>query len=157
MVQWEIRKSLFLSPFGSRFCSHQTILGLISYVHKCSLYHVITFIYFTHLAIIIAELNEKKNIAVEKAYKQVNKDFSSIFSTLLPGATAKLAPPEGATCLEGLEVRVGFGDVWKDSLTELSGGQRYVCITVTSPVHTSYHHICHNCFWQIPAIVVYNL
>ena len=81
---------------------------------------------FFLIAIIIAELNEKKNIAVEKAYKQVNKDFSSIFSTLLPGATAKLAPPEGATCLEGLEVRVGFGDVWKDSLTELSGGQRYI-------------------------------
>jgi len=73
---------------------------------------------------IIVELNEKKNIAVEKAYKQVNKDFSSIFSTLLPGATSKLAPPDGKTCLDGLEVRVGFGDVWKDSLTELSGGQR---------------------------------
>ena len=88
---------------------------------------MVIFVYVCLLiAIIIAELNEKKNIAVEKAYKQVNKDFSSIFSTLLPGATAKLAPPEGATCLEGLEVRVGFGDVWKDSLTELSGGQRYI-------------------------------
>ncbi|KAF6026642.1 SMC2 [Bugula neritina] len=76
------------------------------------------------LANIIAELNEKKNIAVEKAYKQVNKDFRSIFSTLLPGATAKLAPPEGASCLDGLEVKVGFGDVWKETLTELSGGQR---------------------------------
>ena len=78
------------------------------------------------IANIIAELNEKKNIAVEKAYKQVNKDFSSIFSTLLPGATAKLAPPDGASCLDGLEVKVGFGDVWKESLTELSGGQRLV-------------------------------
>jgi len=26
--------------------------------------------------------------------------------------------------MEGLEVRVGFGQVWKQSLTELSGGQR---------------------------------
>ena len=26
--------------------------------------------------------------------------------------------------LDGLEVRVAFGGVWKDSLTELSGGQR---------------------------------
>ena len=26
--------------------------------------------------------------------------------------------------LAGLEVRVAFGDVWKESLTELSGGQR---------------------------------
>jgi structural maintenance of chromosome 2 len=26
--------------------------------------------------------------------------------------------------LDGLEVRVAFGGVWKESLTELSGGQR---------------------------------
>ena len=52
------------------------------------------------------------------------QDFGSIYSTLLPGAKAKLAPPEGQTVLDGLEVKVGFGDVWKDSLSELSGGQR---------------------------------
>lgn len=28
--------------------------------------------------------------------------------------------------LDGLEVRVAFGNVWKESLSELSGGQRYV-------------------------------
>ena len=28
------------------------------------------------------------------------------------------------TCNAGLEVRVAFGGVWKESLTELSGGQR---------------------------------
>ena len=55
------------------------------------------------------------------------KDFGSIYSTLLPGATAKLEPPEGQTVLDGLEVRVAFSGVWKDTLTELSGGQRYVC------------------------------
>lgn len=54
------------------------------------------------------------------------KDFGSIYSTLLPGATAKLEPPEGQTVLDGLEVRVAFSGVWKDTLTELSGGQRYV-------------------------------
>ena len=27
--------------------------------------------------------------------------------------------------LDGLEVRVAFSGVWKESLTELSGGQRY--------------------------------
>lgn len=27
-------------------------------------------------------------------------------------------------CVTGLEMRVAFGDVWKQSLTELSGGQR---------------------------------
>jgi len=54
----------------------------------------------------------------------VIRDFGSIFSTLLPGTSAKLEPPEGQTALEGLEVKVAFGGVWKESLTELSGGQR---------------------------------
>lgn len=52
------------------------------------------------------------------------RDFGSIFSTLLPGTMAKLEPPEGGTFLDGLEVRVAFGSVWKQSLSELSGGQR---------------------------------
>lgn len=52
------------------------------------------------------------------------RDFGSIFSTLLPGTMAKLEPPEGGTFLDGLEVRVAFGAVWKQSLSELSGGQR---------------------------------
>ena len=110
---------------------------------------------------------------------QVNADFGSIFSTLLPGTTAKLEPQEGRSFLEGglggeggspeslggggnsleagaadpwvllrrrcwrpdpppkknklshphmpppgLEVRVAFGGVWKESLSELSGGQK---------------------------------
>jgi ABC-type transport system involved in cytochrome c biogenesis ATPase subunit len=37
---------------------------------------------------------------------------------------AKLDPPEGGTFSDGLEVRVAFGTVWKQSLSELSGGQR---------------------------------
>merc|ERR1712112_478209 len=41
-----------------------------------------------------------------------------------PGATYKLNPPEGQDVLDGLMVRVAFGDVWKESLSELSGGQR---------------------------------
>ncbi|CAI5469177.1 unnamed protein product [Closterium sp. Yama58-4] len=52
------------------------------------------------------------------------RDFGSIFSTLLPGTTAKLDPPEGQDFLAGLEVKVAFGGVWKHSLSELSGGQR---------------------------------
>ena len=43
---------------------------------------------------------------------------------LLPGTQAKLVAPEGQTILDGLEVKVAFGDDWKDSLSELSGGQR---------------------------------
>lgn len=72
----------------------------------------------------IEELDEKKNQAVTQAYAQVNQNFGSIFSTLLPGATAKLSPMEGCSVLAGLEFRVGFGDVWKKNLNELSGGQR---------------------------------
>ena len=52
------------------------------------------------------------------------QDFGSIFSTLLPGTQAKLTPPEGQTMLDGLEVKIGFGNVWKESLGELSGGQK---------------------------------
>ena len=52
------------------------------------------------------------------------QDFGSIFSTLLPGTNSKLAPLEGQTVLDGLEVKVAFGNVWKESLSELSGGQR---------------------------------
>ena len=73
---------------------------------------------------VIAELDEKKAEALQKTWKKVNGDFESIFSTLLPGAKAKLEPSEGTTVLDGLEVRVAFNGVWKKSLQELSGGQR---------------------------------
>lgn len=73
---------------------------------------------------LITELDQKKNEALKSAYERVNQDFSSIFTTLLPGACAKLAPLEGRSVLEGVEVRIGFGGVWKESLQELSGGQR---------------------------------
>jgi structural maintenance of chromosome 2 len=55
-----------------------------------------------------------------------NRDFGQIFAELLPGNFAKLEPPEGKDVTEGLEVKVCLGKVWKQSLTELSGGQRYV-------------------------------
>ena len=74
---------------------------------------------------VIAELDEKKKEALLTTWTKVNKDFGSIFSTLLAGTSAKLEVPEGASSfLDGLEVRVAFGGVWKQSLTELSGGQR---------------------------------
>ncbi|XP_078427314.1 structural maintenance of chromosomes protein 2 [Cetorhinus maximus] len=72
----------------------------------------------------IEELDKKKNEALNVAWKQVNKDFGSIFSTLLPGANAMLVPPEGKTILDGVEFKVALGDAWKENLTELSGGQR---------------------------------
>lgn len=72
----------------------------------------------------IAELDELKNKEVASTYKKVNKYCDDIFSTLLPNANAKLEPPKGKTVLEGLELKVGFSGAWKESLTELSGGQR---------------------------------
>ncbi len=73
---------------------------------------------------VIKELDAKKQQALSTTWVKVNRDFGSIFSTLLPGAFAKLEPSEGQTVFEGLEVRVAFGSTWKQSLTELSGGQR---------------------------------
>jgi structural maintenance of chromosome 2 len=73
---------------------------------------------------VIEELDVKKSQALQTTWAKVNRDFGSIFSMLLPGTSAKLEPPEGLTVAEGLEVKVAFHDVWKESLTELSGGQR---------------------------------
>ncbi|XP_061536561.1 LOW QUALITY PROTEIN: structural maintenance of chromosomes protein 2 [Phycodurus eques] len=72
----------------------------------------------------IEELDQKKNEALNVAWQKVNKDFGSIFSTLLPGASAKLAPPQGCGVLDGLEFKVALGNIWKENLSELSGGQR---------------------------------
>ncbi len=73
---------------------------------------------------VIEELDVKKSQALQSTWVKVNRDFGSIFSMLLPGTTAKLDPLEGCGVSDGLEVKVAFNNVWKDSLTELSGGQR---------------------------------
>ncbi|WFD32228.1 Structural maintenance of chromosomes protein 2 [Malassezia sp. CBS 17886] len=72
----------------------------------------------------IAELDRYKKDALQATFSQVNHDFGGIFGELLPGNDAQLAPPEGAEITQGLEVRVRLGATWKESLTELSGGQR---------------------------------
>jgi len=73
---------------------------------------------------VIEDLDIKKNQQLQTTWVKVNRDFGTIFSTLLPGTSAKLDPPEGGSVLDGLEVKVAFGNVWKESLAELSGGQR---------------------------------
>jgi len=73
---------------------------------------------------VIEELDVKKKAELRAAWEKVNKDFGSIFAMLLPGTKAKLQPPEGKDVLDGLEVKVAFGANWKESLSELSGGQR---------------------------------
>ncbi|NXY77081.1 SMC2 protein, partial [Glareola pratincola] len=72
----------------------------------------------------IEELDQKKTQALHIAWKKVNEDFGSIFSTLLPGANAMLVACKNQNVLEGLEFRVALGNTWKENLTELSGGQR---------------------------------
>jgi structural maintenance of chromosome 2 len=44
---------------------------------------------------VFEELDIKKKSELERTWVKVNRDFGSIFSTLLPGASAKLEPPEG--------------------------------------------------------------
>jgi structural maintenance of chromosome 2 len=72
----------------------------------------------------IEELDRYKRDALQKTWEKVNGDFGGIFAELLPGNFAKLQPPEGQDLMQGLEVKVQLGTVWKQSLTELSGGQR---------------------------------
>ena len=66
----------------------------------------------------IKGLDEKKRIALEETWEKVNGDFGSIFGSLLTGAEAKLDPVRGnvESELVGLEVKVGFGGCWKESL-----------------------------------------
>ncbi|KAJ6583189.1 condensin complex subunit SMC2 [Mycena sp. CBHHK59/15] len=72
----------------------------------------------------IAELDRYKREALESTWKKVDGDFGGIFAELLPGNFAKLQPPDDQDLMDGLEVKVQLGSVWKQSLTELSGGQR---------------------------------
>ncbi|TKR59266.1 hypothetical protein L596_028965 [Steinernema carpocapsae] len=73
----------------------------------------------------LVTMDTRKENEILRAHRQINLDFGSIYSTLLPGATAKLDPPSGfKNALGGLEVKVAFNNKWKESLQELSGGQR---------------------------------
>lgn len=72
----------------------------------------------------IIELDIKRKESIEQVYNFVNEKFNSIYSTFLPGASAKLVTLDGKSILKGLEMKVAFNDTWKNSLSELSGGQR---------------------------------
>ena len=73
---------------------------------------------------VIAELERKKRRAVEDTWRKVNGDFGAIMASLLPGVHAALQPVNAQQVQDGVEMRVAFAGVWKDSLSELSGGQR---------------------------------
>ncbi|CAK9439480.1 uncharacterized protein LODBEIA_P35800 [Lodderomyces beijingensis] len=76
----------------------------------------------------IASTVEKLDGEIRKTlnltYQKVSEDFGQIFSDLLPGSFAKLVPVNMMDVTKGLEVKVKLGPVWKNSLVELSGGQR---------------------------------
>ncbi|XP_050521811.1 structural maintenance of chromosomes protein 2 [Daktulosphaira vitifoliae] len=73
---------------------------------------------------IIEELEVKKRQTLERAADRVNDEFGKIFSSVLPGAQACLRQVNPDDITAGLEIRVAFNGLWKDSLEELSGGQR---------------------------------
>ncbi|KAA6377162.1 MAG: putative Structural maintenance of chromosomes protein 2 [Streblomastix strix] len=71
------------------------------------------------------ELDELKLKLIQHTWEQINKNFNSIFSSVLPEAKAELIAVRPDALLEGgLEIRAGLGGVWKEGLTELSGGQK---------------------------------
>lgn len=74
------------------------------------------------ITLVIKELDEKKKQALRTAWDQVNKDFGSIFSNLLPGTTAKLEPPAGQDVLDGLEVKVGPRELFPVTSPPSPGG-----------------------------------
>lgn len=72
----------------------------------------------------VDKLNGYKRDTLNTTYQKVSDDFGDIFADLLPGSYAKLVPLNPMNVANGLEVKVKLGPVWKESLVELSGGQR---------------------------------
>lgn len=104
------------------------IMSMIDNVEKkeTSLKHMIKTIEKDKSKIIntIEKLNGYKRDTLNTTYTKVSYDFGNIFSDLLPGSFAKLVPVNNEDVTKGLEVKVKLGSVWKESLVELSGGQR---------------------------------
>jgi structural maintenance of chromosome 2 len=73
----------------------------------------------------IVKLDQYLKTELNKTFEKVSHDFGETFALLLPGSYAKLikTDPNG-DITKGLEVKVQLGSVWKESLVELSGGQR---------------------------------
>lgn len=79
---------------------------------------------------VMGDLDEKKRQALETTWLKVNGDFGSIFSTLLPGTTAKLEPQEGRSFLEGEQPWPGRED-WGPEHHSGSAGSGMACIAAT--------------------------
>ncbi|KAL6926221.1 hypothetical protein ACO0SA_001713 [Hanseniaspora valbyensis] len=72
----------------------------------------------------IETLNQHKIDTLLETYEKVTVDFGNIFKELLPNSFAKLVILPNKLITDGLEVKVKLGSIWKESLVELSGGQR---------------------------------
>ncbi|ODN04566.1 Structural maintenance of chromosomes protein 2 [Orchesella cincta] len=72
----------------------------------------------------IQTLDDAKKRKVKIAYDNVNEKFNGMMQTLLPEAKAKLVEVSPGDLSQGVNIHVQLGGVWKESLTELSGGQR---------------------------------
>ncbi|KAL8272923.1 hypothetical protein Esti_003154 [Eimeria stiedai] len=73
---------------------------------------------------VIASLDEKKKNSLKNTWRLVDGNFSAIFEQLLPNAQAKLVQVDPDDLMKGLEMKIAFHHKWKESLSELSGGQR---------------------------------
>jgi len=62
---------------------------------------------------------------VEETWKKVNADFGAIMQSLLP-EYRRHCSPSILRSAGGVEMRVAFQGVWKESLSELSGGQAVI-------------------------------
>ena len=71
----------------------------------------------------IEKLNEFRTSALKDTFSRVNKDFGEIMGILLPHCFAELNI-NGESIADGITIRIRLGSVWKNSLSELSGGQR---------------------------------
>ena len=69
-------------------------------------------------------LDREKLKLVQQGYTQINQEFDTMMGILLPDSHAKLVPVNERNLMEGMNIHVCLGGVWKESLTELSGGQR---------------------------------
>ena len=73
----------------------------------------------------IQQVENRKWESLDLMVQKVSQGFSSLFSTCLAGATCRLVEERNEEHrLTGLQVRVAFNGKEKESLTELSGGQR---------------------------------
>ena len=73
----------------------------------------------------MATFDRERNKDIKTTVKEVSRSLGEIFGTLLKGVSARLHPvceKDNEGSLVGLELKVAFNGVEKESLSELSGG-----------------------------------